>query len=74
MSLTYTVTVTCDGCGEWEHTDRGNGTHAAARSRKRRGWVTKWKQDGRSRWDRRDYCPKCAGSDGEAGAAQHSSP
>lgn len=60
MSLTYTVTVTCDDCGEWEHTDHGRGTRAAARGRQRRGWVTKWSNEDGCRCDRRDYCPKCA--------------
>ena len=61
MSLTYTVTVTCDGCGEWEHTDDGFGdTRRGARNRKRRGWVTRWQNEDGRRWNRRDYCPKCA--------------
>jgi len=55
VSLTRITTVHCDECNEWEHVDEGRGTQAAARDRRRRGWITVGK--GR---ERRDYCPKCA--------------
>lgn len=45
------------------HTDDGiRGTRRCARDRKRRGWITIWRNEDGHRWDRRDYCPKCAGS------------
>lgn len=73
MSLTYTVTVTCDGCGEWEHTDDGFGdTRRGARDRKRRGWVIKWRNEDGRRWDRRDYCPKCASRHAKTKPAEES--
>ena len=57
MSLTTVVTVHCDECGEWEHTDARGPVAVSARARRRAGWViTKDAVTGA----RRDYCPRCA--------------
>lgn len=55
MSLTTEVTVHCDTCGVWEHTDAAGSVAATARDRIRRGWVKTTDKYGK----RRDQCPDC---------------
>ncbi len=60
MSHTTTVTIHCDGCGQWEHASSGIGPGDAAsyrHSRIKRGWTTTGTRAG---GDREDYCPICS--------------
>lgn len=49
MSLTTTVTVHCDNCGRWEHTE-----DRSAAQRRAAGWH---RCEGGA--GRRDFCPRC---------------
>ena len=68
MSASNTVTIWCNGCGNWQHT--GCTAAEARRYAKRAGWkvnvpttdVVPSDPTARSLWhprERRDFCPDC---------------
>lgn len=58
MSLSTEVTVHCDDCGIWEHTNLGmaRSSRAMLLARRADGWTSGKDEDG-YRWD---YCPACS--------------
>jgi len=57
MSVTITVDITCDKCGQWIHCYVGKPTARKAREiAKRYGWTTVRSKVKRNN----DLCPKCS--------------